>query len=180
MSTYLTRLRFFLFICLESIAILARPVIAAFQSSFNSEEEWGDHQNNIIAPRILQLIEELPALALSGREINLRNRLDLLNGYLLMILNFEKHSNGYLDKHGGNYINLSQGSFIGASLASRDISILIRKSVSGKHAFVYWVGNECRPLLHSSLILTSPPRNVLTCLIFTVILKLDFDTFTSC
>ena len=103
-------------------------MIAALQSSLISEEEWRDHQNNITAPRILQLIEELPALALSGREINVRNRLDLLNGYLLMILNFEKHSNRYLDKHGGNYINLSQGSFIGASLASRDISIPIRKS----------------------------------------------------
>lgn len=38
----------------------------------------------MIGPRILELIEELPALARSGRETELRARINLISGYLML------------------------------------------------------------------------------------------------
>ncbi len=64
----------------ERVESAAKSTIADYRhDSGNSGKPQVD---NTIGPRLLELIEELPALARSGRETELRGKINLISGYL--------------------------------------------------------------------------------------------------
>lgn len=64
----------------ERVESAAKSTIADYRhDSGNSGKQQVD---NTIGPRLLELIEELPALARSGRETELRGKINLISGYL--------------------------------------------------------------------------------------------------
>ena len=94
------------------------------------KNKWKKHQNTYLAPRIVQLIEELPALVLSGREINATNGINLINGYL-SLLSFRSEKN--INKNESDDLKyIVGGSDIGASFGSEDVQLLIRNSISSE------------------------------------------------
>lgn len=63
----------------ERVVSLSKSTIADYQ------QDSGRHEvDSSIGPRVLQLIEELPALAKSGRETELRGRINTISGYLML------------------------------------------------------------------------------------------------
>lgn len=64
----------------ERVASAARNTMADYRQGS------GRHDiDNSIGPRVLQLIQDLPALARSGRETELRGRINVISGYLLLL-----------------------------------------------------------------------------------------------
>ena len=62
-----------------------RVVSAAKKTMADYRHNSGRHHiDSAIAPRILELFEELPALAQSGRETELRGKINLISGYLMV------------------------------------------------------------------------------------------------
>ena len=115
----------------ESVSKSAKQVLLSYNFSFTSKIQFSDYQDNVVTPRIVQLIEELPSLVHSGRELMLKKRIDLLNGYLSMVENYEKvvqrNDINTRDKE-----HLLGGSSIGAALTSNNIYKIIQKAMSGK------------------------------------------------
>lgn len=76
-----------------------------------------------MGPRVVRLVEELSALARSGREEELRRRLELLRGYLSLVAG---------DEEGLRLLR--------ASLSSPRVFSLLRKSLASES--LLW----CKPL----------------------------------
>ena len=75
---------------------------------------WREEMCHSIIPRTLNLIESLPVLARSGRQIELQTRMKLITGYLSI-------------SHNQNYLEKKEIKF----LASKILEEPIRQSLAG-------------------------------------------------
>lgn len=64
---------------LERAVSSSKSVIADYQRA-----SGGCHMDSVVGPRIIELIQELPTLARSGRELELRAKINLICGYLTL------------------------------------------------------------------------------------------------
>ena len=123
----------------ESVQSEARSTLALYQS-YLGPSQWRERLSDSVCPRLLALIEELPALARRGQETECVNHMNLICGYLIMVIDTPNESNRdcVLDDIG-----------IAAALTGPGGSEVIRRSIGGET-----VPRECPVILsngHASL-----------------------------
>lgn len=73
-----------------SLSQSARKVLRCYKFHLG-ETLWKRHLSQTIAPTILELLDMIPAFAQSGKELEVQNHLQLLNGYLIMSFRDLRH-----------------------------------------------------------------------------------------
>jgi hypothetical protein len=90
--------------------------------------EWKRRLSHNTVPTILELLEMLPILAKSGRDVEVRNYLRIIDGYLLISFQGEKKDNAARSLGKGK-------SDIGAALSCTEASKVIKDAFSGEMTF---------------------------------------------
>jgi len=95
--------------------------------------EWKKRLSQNTVPTILELLEMLPILAKSGRDVEVRNYLRIIDGYLLISFRGEKKKKDYDGANHQTERSLGKGkSDIGAALSCAEAAQVIKDAFSGK------------------------------------------------
>jgi hypothetical protein len=103
-------------------------VLSEYKSQLGAIE-WKRRLSQNTVPTILELVEMLPILAKSGRDVEVRNYLRIIDGYLLISFRGEKNLGANQTKHR----SLGKGkSDIGAALSCVEGAKVVKEAFSGK------------------------------------------------
>lgn len=94
--------------------------------------EWKRRLSKNAVPTILELVEMLPILSKSGRDVEVRHYLRIIDGYLLISFRGEKNAGDEQTKH--RFFGKGK-SDIGSALSCADAAKVIKDAFSGKLKF---------------------------------------------
>jgi hypothetical protein len=115
----------------DKLSDYSLQVLSEYKSQLGAIE-WKRRLSQNTVPTILELVEMLPILAKSGRDVEVQNYLRIIDGYLLISFRGEKKLGAYHTKHR----SLGKGkSDIGAALSCAEAATVIKEAFSGKTKF---------------------------------------------
>lgn len=112
-----------------SVSKAAKQTLSLFRINAGAAE-WQRLLSDRIAPRVLDLVAEIPALATSGREADLKYRSDLISGYL-SIAPLESSDRGFAGNFSPHFNDSDTWSGIRGALSSEHASNLLMNSLKG-------------------------------------------------
>lgn len=119
------------------LQLSSRQLLTSYKSHVGIEA-WRLRLSKSIVPAILELVELLPTLAKSGRDVEVCNNLRLIDGYLL--ISFRNMTNELDMKE---CLVKKRKSEIGPALGCSEAINLLRKSFGGKYKFTCSLSLSC-------------------------------------